>query len=781
MTQRLLYILLSSLSLLLGTADALAWGESTSYIITDRTGDENKYNINGSSLTYDLNYIGERLTFDLEYSKIGWVYVSGTIKVSAYKEDGSEVSLGSFKRGDSPSVSLGTEYKSVKIYHNDGLTGAKYVKNVKITRATTLSASLTTINLGEVQKGETKTASFTVAYNNNTYNQQLTAASSNNAVVTLDKTSATLGETGSVTITASFCSNTLGAHSSNITLTTTNGGSITIPVTATVVGKVTPEFNMSLTSTYVGHVHYLSDIFSSSNTDITSTITSSDPSKGLILQGRLFILSGAGGSFTLTASQEGNTDYWEPRSETYTINIAEGNSETYKIGQSDFEIGSIGNKVLTVPAPSSSISYYTTQTWSAISYNNNTVQQSKDHGTSWETIKTFNPSTDGQDYEDAISPSATHIKFDRPTGNTMTLYVSKIYFHLAAYMTPSTSSVNFGEVMQGETSSAQTITVDWSDVQHYASTLPAVSDHETISVAPPQNNACTPANQTWGTTYDRWGQSTLSVQFSPETVGEHSGYIYFHDNKRFVRIPVSGTAYSNHLQLQPTVDLNTQRPDQEFNDVTLNRTLPAGFSTLTLPFDTNVSELTGAADGDYVAQLALVTYNDEDEYTLYFQKVADGTITANEPYVVYCTTKVTNPHWEKRHIYAPSAGTIEDATTLKGWTMTGNYTPGFSMFGKYGIVSKKDGTVGGELRKGLANSWLNAYTAYFTPPSDAANARTRVAILDEWGDVTYIGELKDDAIQPERIYTPNGVQHSTLQRGINIVRTADGSVYKVIK
>ena len=97
------------------------------------------------------------------------------------------------------------------------------------------------------------------------------------------------------------------------------------------------------------------------------------------------------------------------------------------------------------------------------------------------------------------------------------------------------------------------------------------------------------------------------------------------------------------------------------------------------------------------------------------------------------------------------------------------------MEGMYGIA-------GGKLRTGTAGSTINAYTAYFIPP--VADARARMAVLEEGGGVTYIDDIRagdgneDDS---ESIYRLDGTRQTTMTKGINIVRAANGKVRKVLK
>ena len=54
--------------------------------------------------------------------------------------------------------------------------------------------------------------------------------------------------------------------------------------------------------------------------------------------------------------------------------------------------------------------------------------------------------------------------------------------------------------------------------------------------------------------------------------------------------------------------------------------------------------------------------------------------------------------------------------------------------------------------------------------------------MDEGGNTTYIGELKDGVLQTEEsIFGLDGVRQNELRKGINIVRQKDGSVRKILK
>lgn len=265
------------------------------------------------------------------------------------------------------------------------------------------------------------------------------------------------------------------------------------------------------------------------------------------------------------------------------------------------------------------------------------------------------------------------------------------------------------------------------------------------------------------------GEETITVTYKNNAVGSHSGTITIADpsgSNAAITLNVAGTTLSNTLFLKPTETPNYDV--RTYKRIVLQRTLPMGYSTITLPFAYDIDLVEGGA---FVAQLELVTHNQHDGYTLYFRKVADGVMQPNQPYVLYMPFEITNAEWGETAISSPE----EQSVSKNGWTMQANYTPGVSMEGKYGIV-------GGKLCRGGAGSTINAYTAYFIPPAEA-KGRVRVAMLDNDGTTTYIHSLSDTESDKETtaIYRMDGTKQTVLTKGINIVRMQDGSVRKVLK
>lgn len=143
---------------------------------------------------------------------------------------------------------------------------------------------------------------------------------------------------------------------------------------------------------------------------------------------------------------------------------------------------------------------------------------------------------------------------------------------------------------------------------------------------------------------------------------------------------------------------------------------------------------------------------------------------ANQPYVFYTPSEIANPEWADVTLVTP----VEESITMNGWSMKSNYTPYFSMDGRYGIAGNK-------FRKGTAGATLNAYMAYFEPFVQSS-AQVRMAVMEESGEVTYIDEIQSDSQRREDlIYRIDGRRTRELQPGLNIIRMSDGTTRKVLK
>ena len=235
MKQKLLYIILLFFTLT-WSGEVLAWGETTSYVIspqgTTEIEIENRWS-SSNDKTYSWDGPGKTLKFDY---RTQWSAL-GEVEVYATDVNGKETKLKGYGNNSSWStqqIELAENIRKIRFHGSS--TERKYIRNVEITRATTLSTSTSSLAFGNIHRvtNKTKTLNASVSYNNTTYNQQITGT---NLPSCYSVTAQTVGETGTKNVPVIFTatnSTALGAHNGNITLSM-NGKTVTIPATAKVV------------------------------------------------------------------------------------------------------------------------------------------------------------------------------------------------------------------------------------------------------------------------------------------------------------------------------------------------------------------------------------------------------------------------------------------------------------------------------------------------------------------------------------------------------------------
>lgn len=190
-------------------------------------------------------------------------------------------------------------------------------------------------------------------------------------------------------------------------------------------------------------------------------------------------------------------------------------------------------------------------------------------------------------------------------------------------------------------------------------------------------------------------------------------------------------------------------------NITLNRTFPAGWSTICLPFATT-TETFGT---DVKAQ----AFTSADAEGLDFTAVTE--LEANKPYLIYFPSAITAPI----NLSADVETTTPEAVAYGDFTFFGSYAASMNMAGKYGVADQ-DGVQ--KLMLGGDQATLGATRAYFEKTgSQPAQIRLN---LD--GTTTGIDEAVEAAETTYTVYTLQGVlvreQASTLNglaKGIYIV------------
>ena len=779
MKQKILYILMIITAVIGGNGDAWAQTQTTSYVLEDG----NEYTLDESETDDAIKLDGPGATLTFDACKTAATAV-GSLEVQQSNDKNSWTKLLLIKVGDlekntykSFSVNIqSTEVRYIRFKANSTSYKRKY-KNVKVTRATTLSAP-STVDMGEVKVGLSTSTTFNVDFNNTTYPQQLTGSSTNSAF-SIEPTR--LGETGRAQIKISFSPTTVDDdHSGTVTL---QMGSATTTFTVSGVAvdsRGTPVFTWNLPATIATGREY-SNFYSSTNNESEVSFSSSNEAIAKVIDGKLCTFQNEG-SASITINQAENSN-WLAKSETFTVNVVtpqnhlplditkenhnllvENISGAYTWDEG-VKLGD-GGDGMDWSDKIAQIEFTGIPDCISFDYNAGAagatdiywIVESSPNGSNWKQIWTSTSSSGNAN----ISIPDKSARFVRLiwSGNFGGFF-KNVKISELRYLTTESTSLDFGENMQDEIVTPQSFVLKHCNAG-LGVTVTSSNDNFIVSIGKLES-----------TGGDKMGEETITVTYKNNTPGSHTGTITIADPNganAAIILDVAGTTLSNTLFLDPTETPNYE--ERTYKRIVLRRTLPMGYSTITLPFTYDIDNVEGGA---FVAQLELVTHNQQDCYTLYFRKVADGVMQPNQPYVLHMPFEITNAEWGETAISSPEAQSI----VKNGWIMQGNYTPNTPMNGNFGIAK-------GLLCKGEGtDAKINAYTAYFIPPTHShgtKNVRARVAVMDEGGNTTYIGELKDlDGNAAEEVFGIDGIRLPEMRKGINIVRQKDGSVRKIVK
>lgn len=199
-------------TLLAWTACLQVGAQTTSYVLDDAK--ERSWSTISNSGNYNLSGPGATLTFEAKRSNFGvnYFYVAwSTDNGSTWTENSLDLST-SYK---SYTYELSPAVTTVRFLSKTGATLSKYVRNVKVTRATTLSSATSSIDFGKTNPNVGTSRTVSVAYNNTTCPAQLTGTSSNpNFTVTAKS----MGEYGNEEITVNYTPQAVGVHTGTVTL-----------------------------------------------------------------------------------------------------------------------------------------------------------------------------------------------------------------------------------------------------------------------------------------------------------------------------------------------------------------------------------------------------------------------------------------------------------------------------------------------------------------------------------------------------------------------------------
>lgn len=241
MRNKVLYILLM-------ITTALSWslevGAQTTYYVCDDANERSwgtinnsgEYNLNGPGLV--ISYEAKRSTLGANYFFVqyyngkSWVDMANPDLSTNYKSYSCTV----------PSLDI----RKIRFATKTGATLNKNVRNVKVTRATTIETTFSSLSFGEVKFGSNASKTITVNYNNTYSGARLTGTCDNSAFTV---TQEDMGETGSKGITVTYTPTALGEQKGTVTLTMgTAGMNNDVTTTFEVSGTGITDYHFSATA-----------------------------------------------------------------------------------------------------------------------------------------------------------------------------------------------------------------------------------------------------------------------------------------------------------------------------------------------------------------------------------------------------------------------------------------------------------------------------------------------------------------------------------------------------
>lgn len=221
MRNKVLYILIM-------ITTALSWSlevgaQTTYYVYQELT--ENKWTSPNNiiyTLQSDKPFL--QLSFDCKWSKVApWPYYGNNkpvyVMTSNDKKNWKEILVVSIPNEDNWyndfNVELPQDSRYIKFESRTGATGARHIRNVKVTRATTLSSSTTSLTGFRTTPNRTDEKTIMVDYNNTYSDAVLTGTCDNSNFVVVQED---MEETGSKEIKVLYQPSSVGTHSGNVTL-----------------------------------------------------------------------------------------------------------------------------------------------------------------------------------------------------------------------------------------------------------------------------------------------------------------------------------------------------------------------------------------------------------------------------------------------------------------------------------------------------------------------------------------------------------------------------------
>jgi len=213
---------------------------------------------------------------------------------------------------------------------------------------------------------------------------------------------------------------------------------------------------------------------------------------------------------------------------------------------------------------------------------------------------------------------------------------------------------------------------------------------------------------------------------------------------------------------------DTQKPVLEsgmYNTLTIKRSLKAGINSFCVPFQTTPEEVAGLGAKAWAFDRVQNMSNNTDRF--YFTQVE--TIEPNVPYLLDVPVAMSVPSFNNIQLTAPTAGYVEKS----GWRFVCNYVPETVLTEQNYVIKN------GYLAPCAYGALINGMRSYFVAPSSDSSSGKRTLSLC-FDEETVIESTSAQEASTEVIFDVNGQQQHSLRQGINIIRSGNGSVRKMI-
>lgn len=621
-----------------------------------------------------------------------------------------------------------------------GSTLNKYIRNVKVTRKTYLKATVDKTDMGTIYTGNTAQATFTVNYSTTNGGDIKLNSSNAHFVPSATELATTQNSDGTKTFTVTYTPSpkALGAESAVIT-----------------VGDLFYSQQFTLTATADKRANTLSVIPSQNlmvdaevtpvyaNKNSEATLSTSLSTAGVITfdASTNTVKAVGAGEATLTLTQVANdTHHGTTQHVTFTVSKHDQSLSWKHELSSEERTLKVGDELQTNTATATS--------GLAVTYSSSNDKVLKVDPTTGKITAL----ADGSNIAVTATQSGDYKYNEAPAITRYFTVISKM--NATVFTTLSETEMNtltMGDASASIGSNATLTRENFSITGNDAGYVTISFADNTLSITPAKAGG------------------TVTITLTREADDSYNAL------SMTFRIQVQGPALTLSQDSTPVVRF----PGTEYREVTLSRTLPAGLSTIVLPFNTTVAAIAGEGyhpDKDWIAQLSVATYNSHDGWSLYFEKIETGNLQANQPYILHLGQETTPPVFQQVKVETPEPAersATGGASGYEDWKMVANYEPHLDMEGKYGVVNKENC-----LKLGAAGSYLNAFTAYITSEAvQPAQTRTHFVTQEELTGIL----SPDEELRRTEVYDLQGRRLSKAGHGIHLIRREDGTIRKILK